>query len=258
VIPRALAAPSPPRSTYSALVVDDEAPARSELRELIAGVDWLSLVGEAASGPEAVERIDELEPDVVFMDIRLPGGSGLEVLGRTRHHPVTVFTTAYDEHAVTAFGLGALDYLLKPFGEERFLTAAGRVRKHLDAAARDRRERLQEVILDGSPVRRVFVKDRGRFLPVEASAIVRLEADGDYVWIHSGDGEYLVYARLKELHARLDPARFVRVHRSHVVNLEHVEELAPHPGGRFEIRFEDGTSIVSSRRYGRNLRDLIL
>jgi two-component system LytT family response regulator len=240
---------------YTCLIVDDEPPARSELRTLVGSVPWLEPLGEARSGPEAAEMIDRLVPDLVFLDVRMPGCSGLDVLARTKHHPRVIFTTAHAEHAVTAFGLDALDYLLKPFGEERFAKAMSRAKRRLDAQAR---ERHGEVLLDGSPTHRVFVRDRGRLIPIEAASIVRFEADGDYVHIHTSEADYLVYTRLKELEARMDSTRFVRVHRSHLVNLDHVEALVPHAGGRLRVRFRDGSAVVASRRRSKSLRDMVL
>ena len=242
----------------SALIVDDEPHARAALTSLVAEVDWLECAGEAASGPEAVRAIDSLDPELVFLDIRMPGWSGMSVLGKTRRAPVVVFTTAFSEHAAAAFEIGAADYLLKPFSRERFLEAIGRARRLLETHSRERKERLHEVVLDGVPARRVFVKHRDRMVAIEPDAILRLEADGDYVQVHTSGTYHLVFTRLGALCERLDPARFLRVHRSHAVNLTAVRCLRPAGGGRFEIEMSDGSSVVSSRRRAGRLRHLVL
>jgi two-component system LytT family response regulator len=242
-------------SRYTCLIVDDEPPARTELRALTEGVPWLLVLGEASNGPEALEKIDGLRPDLVFLDIQMPGFTGLDLLARATHRPMVIFTTAFADHAVSAFGLDALDYLLKPFGEERFGQAVARAKRRLDAEVRHRHG---ELILDGFPVRRVFVKDRGRLFPLEPSAIIRFQADDDYVRIHTAQREFLVYGPLKELEARLGSPTFVRVHRSHLVNLDHIRSLVPHTGGRFRVELSSGDSVVASRRQSRRLREIIL
>jgi len=188
----------------------------------------------------------------------MPGASGLEVVQALEAAPFVVFTTAYSEHAVPAFACGAVDYLVKPFGEGRFLAAAERLRRQLDAARRERRERLQEIILEGLPARRFFVKHKGRLVAVDVHAIVRLDADGDYVRIRTADRDFLVHERLKELHGRLDEAEFVRVHRSHVVNVKHIRTLTAAGGGRLTLHFVDGSTLTASRRYSANLRRLVV
>jgi len=148
-----------------ALVVEDEPLARARLKELIAELAWLEQVGEAASGAEAIAALERLQPDLVFLDIQLPGISGLEVLRATRHTPAVVFTTAHDRFAVTAFELGALDYILKPFGRERFGQAMQRAKPVLEAReGSGAAERARDVLAEG-PLLRLFVRDGGRIVP---------------------------------------------------------------------------------------------
>lgn len=264
------------------LIADDEALARSKLRRLASGVEWIGEVLEAEDGPAAVSLIDERRPLLLFLDIRMPGASGIEVLERIEHRPHVVFTTAYDRYAVTAFELQALDYLLKPFGSARFEQAMDRVRAEIGRGARARRStaggpdsdpdavalasisndevvgRARQALSPGRPLQRLFVRGRGCIVPLAVSDIERLEARGDYVRIHTADRGHLVNVRLKDFEARLDPERFIRVHRSHIVNLDHVDEIVPCDGSRLEIRLRSGAEVVASRERSKRLRRFII
>jgi two-component system LytT family response regulator len=249
-----------------ALVVEDEAPARNRLVELLSRVDWIECLGAAENGDRAIALIDSLRPDLVLLDIQLPGHSGLEVLSRVRHQPAVIFTTAYDRYAVSAFELEALDYVLKPFGEERLLVALRRARRALEdrdaESVRDRAARaLTAAEPAGStvePLARFFVRDRGRLVPVEAREIVRLEADDDYVRVFTRERSYLVYLTLNDFERRLDAERFIRIHRTHMVNLDAVQQIVPMDGGRMQVELRDGTKITASRARSRVLRDRTL
>lgn len=249
-----------------ALVIEDEPLARQQLRELAAGVPWLSCVGEASDGAAAVRAIDDLRPDLVFLDIRMPELSGLEVLERTEHEPAVIFTTAFDQYAVAAFELGALDYLLKPFGRERFLAAVERVRRALGATRSDDDERDSSTVARAraalgavaGPAERIFVRDRGRIVPIPVREIERLEAEDDYVAVHARGRRFLVYLPLGEFERRLDLERFLRVHRSHVVNLDFVTALVPFDAARLQVEMRDGTKIMASRTRSRELRHLAI
>lgn len=243
-----------------ALIAEDEPLARRTLREFAGELDWMQVIGEAADGAEAVRMIDALAPDLVFLDVQMPEVSGLEVLRRIRHDPEVVFTTAHDGYAVAAFELEALDYLLKPFGRERFRAAAERVRRRLAAtappspAAGERAATTREP----GPLERIFVRHRDRIVPVRVEDIAWLEAADDYVTVHAGGQRYLVSLALADLERRLDPARFRRVHRSHVVNLDHVVSLRPYDDARrLVISLRDGSEVLASRAGSLELRDLI-
>ncbi|WP_420125751.1 LytR/AlgR family response regulator transcription factor [Longimicrobium sp.] len=243
-----------------ALIAEDEPLARRTLREFAGELEWLRVVGEAADGAEAVRLIDALAPDLVFLDVQMPELSGLEVLRRIHHDPEVVFTTAHDGYALAAFELEALDYLLKPFGRERFQAAAERVRRRLAVTApAPPRTRERAAALEGTgPLERLFVRHRDRIVPVRVAEIARLEAADDYVSVYAGGQTYLVSLTLAELERRLDPARFRRVHRSHVVNLDHVASLRPyHDARRFVITLRDGAEVLASRAGSLELRELI-
>jgi len=171
--------------TVRALLVEDEPHARESLREYASEVDWLELVGEAADGASAAHLIDTLRPDLVFLDVCLPEMSGLQVIERIRHTPEIVFTTAFDRFALAAFEVGALDYLLKPFGRKRFQTTLQRVHQRIGDAVPPR-ERARAAF--GTPWRRLFARTHKGIVPVEVRSIRRIEASGDYVAIHGEGG----------------------------------------------------------------------
>jgi two-component system LytT family response regulator len=239
--------------TVRALIVEDEPQARLNLRDYLAAAPWVCLVGEAASGTEGLRLWDALQPDLVFLDVRLPELSGLEVARNARHSAQLVFTTAYDRFAIAAFELGALDYLVKPFGRERFAATLDRVRQRLPEDGASDRVRAQ-IGLEGGPLRRLFVREGDRILPVDTRAILRIQAQGDYAEVHAGEKVFLLHVSLAELAARLDPADFMQVHRSHIVNLGAVVQLTSHDERRLAISLRDGTVIVASRAASAALR----
>jgi two-component system LytT family response regulator len=237
-----------------ALIAEDEPLARRTLSELIAEAPWLDLVGEAADGLTAVERIDALRPDLVFLDVQMPELSGLGVLERIRHRPAVVFTTAFDRYAVAAFELEAIDYLVKPFGRTRFGAMLERVRRRLAAGGpAPPAERAQEALVR-RPLSRLFARRGERVIPIPTAQVSRAEAQGDYVAVHAGGKSYLLAVSLADLEARLDPERFERVHRAHLVNLDHVRELRAFDERRLVIRLADGSEVVASRTGSQKLR----
>lgn len=241
------------------VIVEDEPLARSTLRDLLAEVPWLECVGEAENGEAAVALIDATEPDVVFLDIHLPGLDGLEVLHRVKHQASVVFTTAYDRYAVSAFELEALDYLLKPFGRERLQAALDRVRRALPEAIESAGDRAVRALQHSAEqLTRFFVRDQGRLLPINANEVERLEADDDYVRVFARGRVFLVYLTLNDFERRLDPSRFVRVHRTHIVNLDFVSQLVPFDANRIQVEMRSGARIVASRARSKALRELAL
>ncbi len=238
-----------------ALIAEDEPHARRNLVEYLADVDWVEVVGEAADGRQAVALIDQLEPQLLFLDVRMPELTGLEVVQQVRHLPEIVFTTAYDRFAIAAFELGALDYLLKPFGRERFTVMLERARRRLGAAGDDA-ERARQA-LGGQPLRRLFARTGDRAVPVPVESIVHVKACGDYSEVHCGAETFLLHVSLGDLLGRLDPERFCRVHRSHVVNIDAVSFLRDYGDRRLLVGLRDGTEIVASRAASQELRRLV-
>jgi two-component system LytT family response regulator len=242
-----------------AFIVEDEPIARERLRELLTNVDWLECVGAAGDGITAARMLEELRPELVFLDIEMPGMNGIEVLRNLSYEPTVIFTTAYDRYAVTAFELEALDYLLKPFGATRLQAALDRARLSLrDKSDVPVAERAGAALAKRGEFSRIFARDRGRIIPIAVESIDRLEAQDDYVAVHTNGKRYLVYLGIAEFEARLDAARFVRVHRSHIVNLDRVAAFLPQDGGRLAIEMKDGTRIMASRARARELKHLAI
>ena len=238
------------------LVVDDEPVARAGLRRMLAAHAWLSCLPDADSGPAAIGAIDALRPELVFLDVAMPGASGIEVLQRVRHRPpAVVFTTAYAEHAVNAFELGAIDYLLKPFGESRLAATLERVRAAFGEPAPGVAERWADAVSAG-PIARLYVRRGRTIVPLPVESIVRVEAVGDYVAVHAGGAPEIVHVPLARLEARLDPARFARIHRGHLVNLDHVVGFVREADGALVARLRDGTELPVSRSRAQVLRGL--
>jgi two-component system, LytTR family, response regulator len=243
--------------TIRALVVDDEAPARRKLVRLLGQAEDVEVAGEAANGAEAVRAIRERRPDVAFLDVRMPGLDGFGVVREVGSDavPCIVFVTAYDDHAVQAFEVQALDYLLKPVAPSRFQAALERVREALargrtaDLAARLERA-LASARSPGSPwLERLLVPQDDRQVLIAVDRIDRIDAAGNYVQIHTADGRYLLRTPIGTLAARLDPSRFVRISRSDVVRLDAVRELVPWFHGDQRVVLKDGTTLMWSRRY---------
>jgi two-component system LytT family response regulator len=240
----------------TALVVDDEPVARAGLKGMLSTFDWVDVIGEAADGESAVRAIETLKPELLFLDVQMPGLLGTDVLRRIDHRPFVIFTTAYSQHAVTAFELGAVDYLMKPFGPARLAAAMERVRAAIgEPSSVDAIERLSGA-LGGGPITRLFVRVGNTIVPLPVERVSWLEADGDYVVAHAGGSRHLLHLSLSSLVARLDPKRFAQVHRAHVVNLDHVRAFRRDARGNLEAELNDGTRVPVSRARAQELRSL--
>jgi two-component system, LytTR family, response regulator len=241
-----------------AVIVEDEPLARRTIRDFLDEIDWVELAGEAENGTEGVRLLHDLRPQLVFLDVQMPGLSGLELLDRLSYEPTIVFTTAHDEYAVRAFELGAVDYLLKPFGRARFRKTLERIRARLEGGVRTAtaplRERLDQA---REHLSRLFVRDGERILPLPIGDVSRLEAADDYVTVHAHGRTFLVGLTLQEFEHRLPRDRFLRVHRSHIVNLDHVASIEPYDR-RLIVRMRDGSAVLASRAASQTLRDLIV
>jgi len=238
--------------TYRCIIVDDERLARESLRRLVERSELLDLVGEAHDGQSAVTLAEQLRPDLVFLDIRMPGLSGLEVATRLPAGTQVIFTTAYDEFAVTAFELQALDYLLKPFGPRRFEQAVARLKGQ--ETTPDHVERIQDALGEES-LSRLFVRERGRLISVPVESISHIVAADDYAELVTGEHRHLMAVRMRALENRLSGTRFVRIHRSIIVNMDFLVEAAPCGNGRWEVLLRDGTTLTSSRAGAAKLRE---
>ena len=213
---------------------------------------------EAGDGASALQGIDALKPDVAFMDIQMPEMTGLDVVKRLTHLPEIVFTTAFDQYAVTAFELNAVDYLLKPFSRERFDTAVARL---FETESQSAREDVQQALAqsstrDQAPLTRILVRDRGRIFPLSIDEIEYLKSDSKYTVIAARKTTFLVRIAISELEGRLNAAKFVRVHRSAIVNLEFVDSMKADEQSQLQIHMRDGTQLAASRDASKMLRDM--
>jgi two-component system LytT family response regulator len=240
------------------VIVDDEPLARQHVADRLAHEEQVEVVGEADNGNDAVEIIRRLRPDIVFLDVQMPGLDGIDVVDTigADEMPATIFTTAFDQYALKAFDRAAVDYLLKPFDDERFAQAFRRARKSIelqevDRMARRLRSLLQEDDASEKPAAqyldRIPVESRGQVRVVPVSKIDYITASGPYAELHVGDRAYAVRERMQTLEERLDPAVFLRVHRSVIVRLDRVDAMLRSPGGDYGVRLKDGTTLSVSR-----------
>jgi two-component system LytT family response regulator len=264
-----------PERALRAVVVDDEAPARALLREYLAADPAIEIVAECTNGFEAVKRIGELSPDVVFLDVQMPKLDGFEVVELLAPGPVVVFCTAYDEYALRAFEVHAVDYLLKPFGRERLAEAIARVRARLGgdagaaggaglgagpgagaaAARRGSAALAQSARAPGRYAERLIVRDGAEVHVIAVPDIERIEAQDDYVEIHAGGQSWLKQQSLAEIEQSLDPARFVRVHRSHLVPLDRIARIEPWGKDSRIAILKSGSEVPVSRGGYQRLRE---
>jgi two-component system LytT family response regulator len=260
--------------TVRTLIVDDEPLARSRLRKLLSAEENVEIVGECASAEEAISLIESALPDLVFLDVQMPGMDGFEMLAglQTPALPAIIFVTAHDEYALRAFEVHALDYLLKPYSRARFVDAFRRAREQLEresAAAADRRLlgllaelRAREsggavVPATGHEHERLVVKSDGRMFFVRPADIDWVEASANYVRLHARGESYQLRESMKRMEERLPRGTFVRIHRSAIVNLDHVRELQPWFHGEYVVILTDGTKLTASRAYAGRLRELM-
>jgi two-component system LytT family response regulator len=242
------------------LIVDDEAPARNRLKRLLAGLEDVQVVGEARDGIQAVEMIEHLSPDLVLLDIQMPGLDGFGVIQALEDPPAIIFVTAYDEFAIRAFEVHALDYLLKPFSQDRLEKAIHRAQEALagdqDIAAQ-LGPLLESLTTEGRFLTRLAVYDRDRIRVLDADEVDWIGIEGEQVMVHVGDQVYPIRRTLAELEARLDPKRFFRAHRSAIVNLDRVQEVIPWFKGGHILRLTTGAEVDLSRAQARALRKIL-
>jgi len=246
------------------LLVDDEPLARALLREMLQSDPQAKIVGESVNGHEALAAIREHSPDLLFLDVQMPELGGFEVLSALGKNeiPNVIFVTAYDEYAVRAFEVNALDYLLKPFDQERFDAAWQRAKAYILQERNggvDQRilALLEELKAGNSYLERLVIKSAGRIYFLETGEIDWIEAEGNYVSVHSGKKSHLLRETISSLEAQLDPRKFVRIHRSSIVRLDRIQELQPWFHGEYRIILHDGTQLMLSRNHRDKLQEAL-
>ena len=251
------------------IIADDEELARRGLRALSQRCEDLELICECANGQEAVDAIRRHRPDLVFLDVQMPGKTGFDVISAIAdaQRPYVVFVTAYDKFALRAFEVHALDYLLKPVNEERFDAAVARVREAMSHATDNAIvQRVRQVAADlkvaispskGSAMDRLPIKINGRIMVIRVADIDWIEADGDYVSVHVGGKTWLMRETIAAVELRLALSGFVRIHRSTLVNAERVKELQPQDKGEYTVVLHDGTELKLTRHYRTSVERLV-
>jgi two-component system LytT family response regulator len=244
------------------VIVDDEPLARERLASLLSAEADIEVVRQCRDGEEAVTAIDQLSPDLVFLDVQMPALNGFEVLQAIgpEKMPLVVFVTAHDQHALRAFQVRALDYLLKPFDKERFQEALQRARMHIQRdETGDLGRRLLALVKDlrrdQPKTDRLVVKSGGRLFFLRTDEIDWIEAAGNYVRLHVGTTSHLLRETMNSIEARLDPEKFFRIHRSRIVNMERIQEMQPWLNGEYAVVLRNGTRVTLSRGYREKLQE---
>ncbi|MGC9159417.1 MAG: LytR/AlgR family response regulator transcription factor [Terracidiphilus sp.] len=250
--------------TYAALLVDDEPLAREGLRMLLGRDPEVASIHEARNGREAVEAIRILRPDLVFLDVQMPEMDGFAVTAEVgpERMPAVVFVTAHDRYAIQAFEINAVDYLLKPVTAERFAQSLERAKDRLRAGPVHDSNRqilslLETIAAPQQPVKRLAVQTGGKIIFVGVAEIDWIEAAENYALIHAGNAQHLLHVTMSALEKSLDPGQFQRIHRSAIVNINHIRELQPLMHGEYLVTLANGVRLQSGRMYSEKLKTLI-
>ncbi len=245
-------------STYKTLVIDDESPARDIIKKYLSYHPEFELIGEFEDGFSGLKGIREMNPDMVFLDIQMPRLTGLELLELLEKPPVIIFSTAYDQYALKAFEMSATDYLLKPYSKDRFEQAIGKALEKLRSGS-DQQAPVQALVQTmenaGEIINRIAVKIKHNVHVIPAQDIVFIEAEGDYVMIHTAAGKYLKEKTMKYFETHLDPGVFSRIHRSFIVNLNHIARLELYDKEQYVVKLKDGTTLKASSAGYKTLKD---
>lgn len=238
------------------LLVDDEDLARQALRRELESASDIEIVGEATNGIEAIEKIAELHPDLILLDIEMPGFDGFEVVQQLANPPIIIFVTAYDEYAVRAFEANAVDYLLKPVQPERLARALARVRERLPTQDSGQTVRVRQVVNErGGPMRRIAARRGKRIVIVPLREVIRVEIEDKLVFAVTANDRLLLEKTITELETMLEPSGFLRISRGEIVNLESVKELLPWFSGTWRVKLTNGEERDVSRERARQLKE---
>ncbi|MEL7221637.1 MAG: LytTR family transcriptional regulator DNA-binding domain-containing protein [Bacteroidota bacterium] len=242
------------------VIVDDEEPARHLLREYLSYYDDLIIVGEANNGVDAVRLIQQLKPEIVFLDVQMPGLTGLQVLAKLDELPLVIFSTAYDQYALKAFELHAVDYLLKPYTKGRFDTAIEHLSERLQQPQEAVRSLTQSIVEQDAPNNypsKILVAKGNKLVAVSVSDIQWIEADGVYCILHTQANKHLSRYGISQVEQKLSPETFIRVHRSYIINLNYVQEIF-RKGHVYDVKMKNGGIVRVSRGYASKVKDMIV
>jgi two-component system LytT family response regulator len=242
------------------IIVDDEKLARDLLKEYLENYPEIEVLDEADQGTDAVEKIDKLKPDIVFLDVQMPGMTGFDVLEDIEHEPYVIFVTAYDQYAIKAFEKNAVDYLLKPLDEERFRNAVNRAlkRKTLEHSSIEDLLSSMKSERKGSYDTHIFVQKSEKLFNLPVDEIVYLEASGDYTIITTKADQFVSSSGIGKLEEILNPEVFIRVHRSTIVNVNYLKEIERHFNGGMVVKMQSGKSFPVSRTYAKLIRKKVV
>jgi two-component system, LytTR family, response regulator len=242
------------------LIIDDEKLARDLLREYLESFPQIDVIGECTKGSDAVEEIDKVKPDLIFLDVQMPGMNGFEVLDKIDHEPYVIFTTAYDQYAIRAFEKNAVDYVLKPLDEERFKIAVDRALKRKKSEFGNLEELLRSLRAEGkgSFDSHLFVQKSEKLFNLAVEEIIFLEASGDYTVITTKNDQFVSSSGIGKLEEILNPTTFIRVHRSTIINLNFLKEIERHFNGGMVVKMQSGKSFPVSRTYAKEIRKKVV
>lgn len=242
------------------LIVDDEQLARELLREYISQRPELTIIGEASKGKDAVEMIDNLKPDLIFLDVQMPGMTGFDVLDEIEHDPFVIFTTAYDQYAIKAFEKNAVDYLLKPIDQDRFKLAIDRAFTRMSNEQNNVGELLRSMKTDNrtSYDSHIFVQKSEKLLNLAVEEIMFLEASGDYTILTTKSDQFVSSSGIGKLEEILNPEIFIRVHRSTIININFLKEIEKHFNGGMMVKMQTGKTFPVSRTYAKVIRKKVV
>ena len=242
------------------LIVDDEKLARELLREYLEGFPEIEIIGECEKGNEAVEAINKQKPDILFLDVQMPGMNGFDVLEEIDHEPYVIFTTAYDQYAIKAFEKNAVDYLLKPLDQERFRLAVNRALKQKKLESSNLEDLLDSLKGERktSYDSHIFVQKSEKLFNLPVEEIVYLEASGDYTIITTKTDQFVSSSGIGKLDEIMNPDTFIRVHRSTIINLNYLKEIERHFNGGMVVKMQNGKSFPVSRTYAKAIRKKVV
>ena len=243
------------------LIIDDEKLARDLLREYLESFPDVDLLGESAKGSEAVEKIDKLKPDIIFLDVQMPGMTGFDVLDEIVHEPYVIFTTAYDQYAIKAFEKNAIDYLLKPIDQERFQSSLNRALKRKSSESSSLEDLLSSMRTVNSKTSydsHIFVQKSEKLFNLPVEEILYLEASGDYTIITTKNDQFVSSSGIGKLEEMMNPDTFIRVHRSTIININYLKEIERHFNGGMVVKMNTGKSFPVSRTYAKVIRKKVV
>lgn len=246
--------------TITCMIIDDEPLARELVKEFLGNHHALTLVGECSKGAEAVGKIDELKPDLIFLDVQMPGMSGFDVLDEITHDPFVIFTTAYDQYAIKAFEKNAVDYLLKPIDQDRFTLAVERAITRMHAEQNNVGELLRNMKTENrtSYDSHIFVQKSEKLINLPVEEIEHLEASGDYTILTTKNDQFVSSSGIGKLEEILNPEIFIRVHRSTIININSLKEIEKHFNGGMIVKMNNGKTFPVSRTYAKLIRKKVV